>query len=238
MKLFLSISLACICLCSHYKAWSQKGMTNVGIQVKPILPVAFLGMGTLTNDTAGVHFENGLSSGYNFGIIIRHNFTSLLGFETGINYVRRKYSLKISESGFDDNSVYRIISYEIPFVIMVYSRIGDKLYVNGSLGPTLDMFASHVETFDRNFNHVAFRNHIFQPAISANLGFEYRTEKSGFIYIGGSFQRPFQYIYLSKVGYYRDNRNIVVSNELSGSYFTIDLRYFFPENKRRALPED
>lgn len=216
---------------------SQKGITTVGIQFKPIIPLSFIGTGMITNDTKGVHFETTLNSGFIGGIVVRHNFTNLLAFETGINYVKRKYSLKITDGSFTDNSTFRIISYEIPAVLMVYAQLGEKIYINGSMGPTLDMFPSSIQTSDSYFNHVAFRNHIFQPAISANVGWEYRTDKSGILYIGASFQKPFSFIYLSKIGYYGNNKNFVVTNELSGSYLTIDLRYFFPETKTQNVVE-
>ena len=101
----------------------------------------------------------------------------------------------------------------------------------------MDMFASSIQTFDSTFNHVAFRNHIFQPAIAANAGFEYRTEKSGTIYLGASFHRPFTYIYLSRIGYDGNNKNVVIGNEMSGTYLTIDLRYFFPETTPKNVEE-
>ena len=105
------------------------------------------------------------------------------------------------------------------------------------MGLTIDMFPSSIQTKDVYFNHVAFRNHIFQPALSANIGCEYRTNKNGIIYLGASFQKPFSFIYLSKVGYNGNNKEIIIRNELSGSYLTIDLRYFFPESKTKNVDE-
>ncbi len=217
------------CLCIFWQsAYSQKGMTTVGIQVKPIFPVAFLGTGKIINDTSGVHMETVLSSGYSAGLVIRHNFSNLIAFETGINYVKRKYTLSFKEDGFSSNTSFRIIGYEIPAVLMIYSQLGEKLYINGSMGPAIDMFASSVQTFDTYYNNTVFRNHIVQPSVTANLGCEYRTKKNGTLYIGASFLRPFTFIYLSKVFYARNSRYLVVRNELSGSYLTIDFRYFFP----------
>jgi hypothetical protein len=217
--------------------FSQKGNTTVGIQLKPIFPFAFLGTGKITNDVDGVHFETLLTSGFSGGLVIRHNFNDLLAFETGINYVKRKYSLTITDGDFTDKSYFRVISYEIPAVFMVYAQLGEKIYMNGSLGPSLDMFVSSIQTYDDYFNHIAFRNHIFQPALSANVGWEYRTEKSGNIYIGASFHKPFSFIYLSEVVYDGNNKNAQVINELSGTYLTIDLRYFFPETNTKKRDE-
>ncbi len=217
--------------------FSQKGKTIAGIQYKPILPFSFLGTGKITNDLNNVHFETKLTSGFSGGLVVRHNFTNLLAFETGINYVKRKYTLNISEGTFNDNSTFRIISYEIPAVLMIYTQLGEKIYINGSMGPVLDMYPSSIKTSDSSFSHVAFRNHIFQPSISANIGWEYRTDKSGILYIGASFQKPFSFIYLSKVGYYHGNNDFIIQNELSGSYLTIDLRYFFRETLTKNVAD-
>ena len=45
------------------------------------------------------------------------------------------------------------------------------------------------------------------------------------------------FIYLSKIGYYRGNNDFVFQNELSGSYLTIDLRYFFRETQPKNIAD-
>ena len=231
MRIFFFLAISIFLF--QINCFSQKGKTTLGIQYKPIFPLDFLGTGKITNDSAGVHFETILNSGYNFGVVVRHNFTDLLAIESGINYVKRDYRLTIIDGTFTGVSSLRSISFEIPVVFMVYAQLGEKIYINGSMGPTFDIFPSNLQVQEDYLNHVAFRNHIFQPAISANLGWEYRTDKSGVFYIGASYQRPFSFIYLSKVGYYGNQKEVIVENELTGSYLTIDLRYFFPETKTK-----
>jgi hypothetical protein len=220
-----------------FETFSQKGMTSVGIQIKPIVPFSVLTKDESVNDVQGVHFETAIHSGYTAGLIVRHNFTNLIAIESGISYCRRKYSLIITDAPNDIQSYSRIISYEIPAMFMVYAQVGEKTYINGSLGPILNMFASDVAIYDSIFQHVAFRNQVFNPGVAANVGFEYRTEKSGTLYLGASFQRPFSYIYLSKVGYYGNGKEVIVENELSGTYLTIDLRYYFPTTKSKNIDE-
>jgi hypothetical protein len=233
MRKFILLSL--LSIFGSGKCFSQKGMTMVGFHIKPMLPFSVLTKGDIINDTAGVHFKTSLNSGFSAGLVVRHNFTNLIAIETGINYCKRKYSLNITDENLNDQSYFRIIGYEIPAMLMIYAQLGEKVYINGSMGPVLDMFASDIETYDTSFRHVAFRRSVFQPAIGANAGFEYRTEKSGIIYLGASYQRPFNYIYLSKVGWYGNKKEIVVENELSGSYLSIDLRYYFPETKSKNV---
>ncbi len=201
----------------------------------------FLGTGESTDEDLGVKFTQGLKSGFAGGMVIRRGFSDLLSLEAGINYVKRKYSLKIQDRDLEINSSYRIIGYEIPVSLLVYIQLGEQLYMNVSMGPSLDMFASSVQNFDSNFNQVSFRNHVMQAAVLANLGWEWRTEKSGYFYIGASYHRPFQYIYLSEIEYYIPNKlptepNAYSESELLGNYLTLDFRYFFhedPETKKQ-----
>jgi hypothetical protein len=237
---FVWLISSVLILFQSHNSFAQKGSTTVGIQLRTLLPFTVSGNNKVVSDTGGVHFEREIVGGYSFGLTIRHNFTNLIAIETGINYGRRKYDLRISEGDFKDDSEFRIISYEIPIHMMVYARVGERMYVNVSLGPTLDMFASHIETYDTNFIHVGYRNYVFMPAIAANIGAEYRTQKSGAFYFGLSFQRPFEYIYLSRVQweYNRPLYPIINDAELTGSYFALDFRYYFPDSKRRTLPEE
>jgi hypothetical protein len=225
-RLLIFLLIPCCC-------FSQKNTTTLGIQIKPIFPISFLGTGKLTNENGGVHFETILDGGFSGGLIIRHNFTNTIAIEGGINYVKRKYSLKITDSTFTGNSKFRMIGYEIPVTLMIYAQVNDHFYINGSMGPALDMFASDINTFDYYFNNVAFKRHIFQPAITGNAGVEYRTYKGGTIYIGASYHRPLSPIYNEAIEYKQYKRDVVVLNELSGSYLTVDLRYFFPATKTK-----
>ena len=130
-------------------------------------------------------------------------------------------------------SEFRIIGYEIPVNLLVYIQLGEKLFMNASMGPSLDMFASNVQSYDEYFQHVSFRNHIFQASVLANLGWEWRTEESGYIYLGASYHRPFSFIYLTKIEYRYRGKDESTDQKLLGNYLTLDLRYFFPENKKR-----
>jgi hypothetical protein len=73
------------------------------------------------------------------------------------------------------------------------------------------------------------RKNVFQPAVIANLGWEWRTVKSGYFYIGASFHAPFSYEYVTRIRYEEGQVTEEFYNTLSGSYLTIDFRYFFHE---------
>jgi len=212
-----------------FSARAQERLTTVGIQVKPIFPVNFLGTGTQTTDLDSVKFDIGLKSGFSAGMLIRKGITDFIAIETGINYVKRTYQFHLSDASYSVTSGYRIIGYEIPVSMLVYIRLGEQLFMNASMGASVDMYASNVEAFSDNYSVLTVRRSIFQPSIISNIGWEYRTEKAGFFYIGASFHRPFTYEFVSRIHYDRGSNSKEFYDSMSGSYLTVDFRYFFHE---------
>ncbi|REJ83983.1 MAG: hypothetical protein DWQ44_05840 [Bacteroidetes bacterium] len=223
--------LLAVCLFFFTESKAQKNVTTVGIQYKPIFPVSFLGTGSETGIDRDVTFITGLKSGFSGGMTIRRGLSDLVGLESGINYVKRKYNLEIVDGSNNIDRDFRIIGYEIPVSFLVYIRLGEFLYMNAAMGSGIDMFASAVQVLDTNYNQVSFRNRVVQPAIHANLGWEWRTEKSGYIYLGFTYHRPFEFIYLNKTEYRRSTTDVYFNErKLNGSYLTLDLRYYFHED--------
>ena len=232
---FVRVSLFCFCVFAVSGLWAQEKITTVGIEIKPIFPLAFVGTGPQDQDNGRIHFHEEISGGFSGGMVIRKGLTDLLAVESGIHYVKRRYSLDITDSSSTRNSIFRTVSYEIPFSFIVFIQLGEQLFMNASMGPGLDMFASDIQTYDDYFLHVALRHHIFQPSIQANIGWELRTEKSGYIYIGATWHRPFSYIYRSGIEYTGNKNKTYIENRLSGTYLTLDLRYYFHEEKAKKV---
>ena len=227
--------LVFLCLLPSTHCFSQSRVTTFGIQFKPIFPIDFLGTGkqTVTVDSSNLKFGLALKGGYNFGMVIRKGFSDLLAMEVGINYVKRTYHLDINDAEYSEASDFRIIGYEIPASLLVYIRLGEKTFMNASLGASADMYASNVQSIGTNHNSLTVRNHTFQAAIIANLGWEYRTENSGYFYIGGTLHRPFDYEFTTRVHYKRNQKELDVYQPLSGSYLTLDIKYFFHEDPKK-----
>ncbi len=223
------ISAICVLSLLTSTATAQERTVTVGLQVKPIFPVKFLKIGAQTVSQNGVNFTITPKIGYSGGMVIRWGFTNTVSLETGINYVKRNYDLEFKTDTFTGSSDFGIVNYQIPVSALVFIRLADKLYMNASAGLSLDMFVSDIHTFGTYFNNYSQRNGVFQSGVLANLGFEYRTIKSGYFYIGASFQRPFVQIYNDSLSYYKTSstrENVIM--KLNGSYLTFDVRYFFP----------
>jgi hypothetical protein len=211
---------------------AQDNILTAGFQVKPIFSSKFFGTGAQTlGGDSGVTFTTKPGSGFCAGMIIRYGITGRVSIESGINYVKRTYTLNIKDSLFSGTSEYRIIGYEIPLSGLIFIQLSEKVFMDASLGSSLDFFPSDIYTEGDFFKHSGRRTNWIFASVIANLGYEYRTEKSGYFYIGASFHRPFTDIYNSIVGYYRDGNNYTSGQNflLSGNYLTLDLRYFFHE---------
>ena len=207
-------------------ALAQKNITTAGFQIKPIFKNDFLRTADKIFNVDGVDFKVGTQSGLALGMVIRHGLTNRFSFETGINYVKRNYKLNIndSDSSYSSTSDFKIVGYEIPAMGMVFIELSRNIHMNVSMGLSLDIFPSNIFTSNDEFDHFSLRNHLINSGIHSNIGWEYRTDKSGWFYLGASYHKPFDNIYSSKIVY---DERVVAITTLDGSYFTVDLRYFF-----------
>lgn len=212
---------------------TQEQLLTIGLQYKPVLASRFLGAGPVEGDTSLFSVSIKPVWGHSFGMIMRRGFTKLFSLETGINLIRRNYRMTCSDtdSGFTDVSEFGIVAYEIPVQGLIYIQLGEKFFMNTAFGGSLNAFASDVSSAgtDRRFSQLSLTTtQWFSIALTANIGFEYRTPKSGFFYLGASLHRPLREIAHTEVKYEKNNfETYRVPLELSGSFLTVDFRYFF-----------
>jgi outer membrane protein with beta-barrel domain len=217
------------------KLYAQERVSTVGIQVKPIIPVQFFDAGKQELTQNNIQFINQPKMGLSFGMVIRKGFTKALSVETGINFLNRNYDLTINDpnNSFSGTSSFRIVTYEIPVQGLVYVRIGRMMFMNVSGGFSFDLYPTPLFTYGDYFTNALNRNNWAQISLIANIGWEYRTEKSGYIYFGASLHRPFSAIMREFVIYNGYSRNEEITFDLTGNYLTLDIRYFFHEDKEK-----
>ena len=223
--------------------FAQANHVVFGLQVKPIFESGLLKTGKESLTQNNVDFNVTLKSGISGGALIRRGLSDLLSLETGLSYTKRKYELEITDrdTAFTGVSEFRIVSYEVPLSLLVFIQLGEKSFMNASLGYCLNIFASDIFTFDTTYfeNYAVYQTR-FRSAILANLGTEFRTDKSGYFYIGATYQRPFGDIYIEHILYDANGKKEDVITGLSGSYLTLDLRYYFhsePIKKKKKKPK-
>ncbi len=219
--------IAIFFIAKYDASFAQENIFTAGFQYRPIFINSFFNKDATTTLASGLDFNISQKRGYSAGMILRRGFTKQLSIETGINYTRRNFDLTITDTTFIGKSDFGIIGYEIPIQGMVFLRIAEKIYMNTSLGLSMDMYASNISTKDTYFRHFSKRNSIFQFAALANLGFEWRTEKSGYFYLGSSYHLPFSFFYSSSIMY--EPSKEIGRLKLSGTFLTLDFRYYFHE---------
>ncbi|TNE53167.1 MAG: hypothetical protein EP338_11535 [Bacteroidetes bacterium] len=214
-----------------------------GIQFKPIVPGDFLSKSSITvNDSGFVGVFNQRPS-YSFGGIVRVGLSKLISLETGINQVKRNYRIdfELPDSSLQAENDLSIISYDIPITAMIYIQLSEQIFTNASLGTSLVFYPSNVGSSviaqDKHlFIAEGRRNRQFDLEVNANLGFEWRSKKSGFYYVGISGKVPFAPIYTVAAVYEHVNASKKIGlGELSGGYLSVDLRYFFPNVANKGI---
>jgi len=216
---------------------AQERVTTVGLQFKPMLPVTYLNadQSVITSGVVDLNLNN--TFGYAAGMSIRHGLTDRFAVESGLGYVRRNYSLVVDDDRLNllDTVSYSIIGYEIPTMGLVYIQLSREIFMNAAFGFSFDFYPTDVGARSEYTEVLSLRRSWVKASLLANLGWEFRTRKSGVFYLGGSFHRPFGFTYRSRV-IYDDGADLTTEFiDLSGIYLTVDLRYYFHE---KAAPKN
>lgn len=217
----------------------QAGVASFGIQVKPVVPLDVFD--PLTNvERPFLKGSVELTGGFAFGMSVRVGLTNSISLETGIGQIRRQYTfgLQNDTSGYSEYGRVRYTGYEIPITGLVYIRLGERTWMNTALGISFDSYPSDVQSDLESGRIYIFYNSWMQLGIIGNMGVEYRTEKHGIFYLGATFHRPFNDMATAELTYYDIPNNFFPYNmrtPLDGSYLTVDLRYYFHDDKNKEL---
>ncbi len=227
--------ISCICLLYASDSQCQENVTTVGFQVKPIIETDIIGSGSFLVDNAPLSVQVNPKTGMSFGMVIRTGITKSISFEAGINRVTRnfEYLFRDDDIDYEETLKFGYVNYEIPLKGLVFVQLGERLFLNNSLGPSIDMYASDVTSGDVFLQQVTIRGAWAKIALEANLGLEYRTRKSGYFYFGATYHNPFSPVARSSVRYRDDISERFVSFDLDGGYLTLDFKYFFHEDPER-----
>lgn len=256
MRLFLA-TLLIFSFVTSAVAQDEKTPHSItaGIEFRPIFPANFLKTGDQTIGNGDFDVLVSPKFGFSAGMTIRYAFHKRLALETGINFVQRNYNLSIHRDSvvvdplytsptYDSKTDFTIIGYEHPIKLLVFVRLAENFYMNAAGGFQFTFFPSDIFTSDEGtlssdqyFRHSSLRlgfdgkpgnDGFIHGGAIANLGWEYRTKKIGYFYLGATYQIPFADIYKSRFQYVEPNyESDVLELGLNGSYLTFDIRYFF-----------
>jgi hypothetical protein len=225
----------------------QKTFVTIGPELSMILPTDFgARKDVLFQDTMYRFFPN-LS--YRFGACLRFDFSKTFSFQTGIFYISRSYTSQVGKANPIKTEVVEeyynrrmnYVGFEIPMMGLFYVQLGRKWFMNNAVGFSVDFFPSSIAVVDNTTPYVSYggRNSWCVPAMKAAIGFEYRSDNAGYFYLGGQFHRPFFPIFDG----FTERYNIIpygyqsADIPQSGTYFSIDVKYFFPTGKKNKWTE-
>lgn len=206
-----------------------------GIQYRPLIPTVITTREFPAVQNGGFSSQMSGRLGHSIGVLVRYNFSRHFALEFGLSQTRRNHSLQAShsDSGWVDKSRFGIVNYETPLQGLYYVRLGENLYTNILAGISINFFPSDVESFGQEnlLYQRSYRREWVTLSVVLNIGLEYRTEKSGYFYLGASLNRPTQFIY-STFYYQSPNLSLLASSPLQGMYTALDFRYFIPPSKK------
>lgn len=214
---------------------AQKGLTTFGLGLRPGFPSKYFRTGPVTFVDSTTTFNQVQESGLSYGGFIRHGLNNRFTLETGIVYTKRNYSFGAQDALVNEQGDFSIIGYEIPFSGLVFIQLGQQLWMNGGLGASLDIFPSDVATSGPRTLQYSARERKVNSAVSAQLGFEWRTRKSGSIYSGAYYHRGLQTFYTNVIETYPDGDfsgkyATLGRTTMQGDYFGLEFKYFFHED--------
>lgn len=211
-----------------------------GIQVRPIFPTRFIADPTVEIKEDGFETIFQQKAGYSFGGTVRGGLTKTIAIETGINFTQRYFDFSASQvdSNFHISDRIRFIEYDIPLNALFYIKLSEKIYANTSLGGTILFRPTDVVRENRIdaknlFTHFGLADRIGFD-LNANVGFEYRTEKKGFFYIGGSIRVPTAELFTLISIYRHQGFEQRIYTNISGAFMGIDFKYFFPNIRNKG----
>jgi len=216
--------------------------TYFGIQLKPIFPFGLIEPTDYSLGKDGL--ETRISQKYAFAVggMIRKQITSLFGIETGINYIQRQYNLgaSIPDSSISIAGDMTFVQYEIPINGLISIKLSDAFFMTSSMGASIyyKPSDSHDLTHSNERHYFLFyadRKNKFALGVNANLGFEYRTKKSGTFYLGGSASIPIQPLFEFELLHQYDANLTSIFSDIDGAFISMEIKYFFPLIKNKGV---
>ncbi|NRA11874.1 MAG: hypothetical protein HRT57_07965 [Crocinitomicaceae bacterium] len=241
MKNYLILLALFLYSTSFSQEAGKKLPSYFGIQVRPLFPTSFIGSPETSLSKDGFNSKITQKMGYSFGGTVRIGLTKLIALETGLNFTERNFDLEMSvpdSNAYATNSM-SFIEYDAPLNALFYVQLAESWYMNASIGFALTYKPTDVSVFnspggENTFTMYGIRGNKVGIDANANIGFEFRTKKKGFFYLGGSARVPFGPVFNLLAQYRWQGNKIQTVGEVDGSFLAIDFKYFFPNIKNKG----
>lgn len=243
LKIKIYLSLIVFLLCSTHalsQAHRKKAENFFGLQFRPLIPFGLVGDKPMQLNEGLLKSTVSPIFGYSYGGVVRIGFTKLLALETGLDYTQRNYRIDYSvpDSNVTATDKVGYVTLNLPVSFLVYIQLGKQFYMNVSGGVTGNFNVSNIRSQINPEGMDLFilegkRFNFFDFEANANVGFEYRTEKSGTFYLGISARIPFKPTLYVATEYKHDTYKDVAFGLIKGATFALDIKYFFHNVKHK-----
>lgn len=230
--IFFLICLFSILLCIKTSAQEipdNYHFTYFGINFSPIIPSNIIQKHDVTVANDSIVLEVKQKPSFVFGMEVKHDFTRFFALQTGINFAQRKYDVKTTLADTVITGNLKFIGYEIPVLALGFVRISKKMYADLSSGVCMNFYPTDIAIK----HYYGQRHQWVQYSLLLNLGVEYRSEFNGNIYLGLLYQyhdRSTMSIYYFKEQAYGKADSHA---DVSGNYFSVNVKYYFPQNPQK-----
>jgi hypothetical protein len=223
----------------------EKFPIHFGLQTRVVIPSNFLG--AVETNLSDQGFSSSLKQklGFSYGALVRADFTKNITIEGGINFIQRHFNASMTYTDsiefIKDTNRLTFINYELPLTGIVKIQLGKSIFSMVGLGPAFTFKPTSVKLIDQpggkhTFYHTGSVKK-FGIDLNAQIGFEYRTKKSGFYYFGGSAKIPTSYLFNwgGKYSQQGSSNYLIDFAKVNGAFLSLDLRYYFPKIRNSGV---
>jgi hypothetical protein len=218
---------------------------HFGIHTKIIVPSNFLG--SVKTSLVNEGFQSTLTqkTGFSYGALIRADYTKNITLECGINYIQRQFTADMSYSDsielIQDTNKLTFINYELPITGIVKIQLARTVFALVGLGPSFTFKPTNVALVDlpggkHTFYHSGSVKK-FGVDLNVQGGFEFRTKKSGYFYIGSGVKVPTAYLFNwgGKYAQQGSSESLIAFDKTNGAFLSFDIRYYLPNIRNSGM---
>jgi hypothetical protein len=143
--------------------------------------------------------------------------------------------MNLPDSNITTNNSFGFIQYDLPINALFNIKLSKKLFMNAAIGPSICYKPSSVGVINQPIGkHEFFNiglvdiNDKVNIDLNGNLGFEFRTEKYGFFYLGGCARIQTAPLFNLLSRYRNGTYEVDNYGSVSGSFLAIEMKYFIP----------
>ena len=247
LSFFLVISILINCTSFYCQLGEKKELYPIhfGIQSRVVLPSDFLG--PIKTSLANEGFQSNLIQkiGFSYGALVRADYTKNITLECGINYIQRQFKAEMSYSdsieSVSDTNKLTFINYELPITGIVKIQLARNLFSLVGLGPSFTFKPTNVALIDlpggkHTFYHSGSVKK-FGIDLNTQAGFELRTKKLGYFYLGGGVKVPTSYLFNwgGKYAQQGSSESLIDFEKTNGAFLSIDIRYYLPNIRNSGM---